>query len=296
MGTSSPNPGPDGDTPLVPTWLGSGNPPQLPGAPPPSHLPRAPATPSKPGAPPPAPPDREPPQPPRTQARFRGARASLNRFAASGGSDSASLGRAVADYVATASGGARRASQRMGSSRAGGAAVLGFLVDARARGAGEALKTLRLEHLAGRPVSEIFLGVMEYACPGNGSIDEGIARDAFIETIAELADLGVSELDTLTVEQVQTVFELYATHAIEARICNDIGMQVITIPRSSRAASRVQDQIRDFIRRAVSDALTTARAALERLTPSRVNAFVNRTYENAFAILCSLGEAESEGE
>ncbi len=137
---------------------------------------------------------------------------------------------------------------------------------------------------------------MEYACPGAGTVDEGIARDAFIETIVELATEGITDLNALTVDQTQTFFELYAAHAIEARICNDIGMKVVTIPRSVRAARRVQDQLRDFIRRAVADALANARAALERLTPARVNSFVNRVYESAFTILKTLGEAESEAQ
>lgn len=299
MGTSTAYSGPGSGTPLIPSWLGSestgggageaGETVEDPGAP------ASPAeAPAISGTPPPAPPERAPAEPARVSGRFGGARNSFTRFAASGGSDRRSLGRAVARYVADASGGARRAAQRMGTSRAAGATVLGFLVDARARGAGEALKALHLEHLAGRPVEEVFLGVMEYACPGAGTVDEGIARDAFIETIADLAKLGITDLDALTVDQMQTVFELYAAHAIEARICNDIGMKVVTMPRSVRAAKRVQGQLRDFIRRSVADALTAARATLERLTPARVSSFVNRVYKSAFTILRTLAEAESE--
>ena len=111
----------------------------------------------------------------------------------------------------------------MGSSRGVGAGLVRFLNDASANGVREALRTLNLESLAGRPIEEVFAGLADYICPEGGSIDEGIARDAFVETIADLAGAGITDIDALTPGQIQTVFELYATHAIEARICNDIG-------------------------------------------------------------------------
>jgi len=178
----------------------------------------------------------------------------------------------------------------MGSSRRSGERLLGFLSNAVARGTREALRALNLEHLAGRPIEEVFLGMVDYVCPDGGTVDEGIARDAFIETIADLAQNGVTNLDVLSVDQMQTVFELYAAHAIETRLCNDIGTNAILFPKDVRAASKVQAQLRDFIRRGVSDALTAARSELQGLTQSRVLGFVNKVYEQAFTILRSLGE------
>jgi hypothetical protein len=45
----------------------------------------------------------------------------------------------------------------------------------------------------------------------------------------------------------------------------------------------------------VADALTTARAAMDALTPDRVLQFVGRIYEQAFGILQIMGDAEAEG-
>jgi len=181
----------------------------------------------------------------------------------------------------------------MGSSRAAGARLLNFLSDAQARGAREALRALNLENLAGRPIEEIFLGLADYVCPLGGTVDDGIARDAFIETIVDLADQGIGDLDALATDQMQTVFELYATHAIEARICNDIGNKSVTVPTDIRAVARVQAQLRDFIRRGVGDALTAARTEGAALTPDRVLGFVDRLYEAAFAILLVMGDREA---
>lgn len=285
MGTSTAYGGPGGGTPLVPSWLGSegtDNPPTIPNG----------ETPDPATSPSPTPPDRPAIPAPADPSRFTGARNNFTRFATSGGSDRASLGRAVSSYVSTSSGGARQAALRMGASRNAGARLLGFLSDAQARGAREALRSLNLEGLAGRPIDEVFTGLADYICPNVGTVDEGIAREAFVETIIELTTLGVTDLDSLTPEQMQTVFELYATHAIEARLCNDIGTKIITAPADPQSALRVQEQLRDFIRNGVSDALTAARAETPALTQDRVQSFVDMVYERAFGILQALGEAE----
>ena len=183
----------------------------------------------------------------------------------------------------------------MGSSRKAGERLLSFMFDVRARGAQGALQALNLGSLVGRPIEEIFLGLADYVCPEGGQVDEGIARDAFVETIVDLANVGITDLDALTADQVQTVFELYATHAIEARICNDIGMKMVTLPADVRAVEAVQAQLRDFVRRAVGDAFSLASAALQALTPDVVIGFVDQVYQVAFEILRTLGEAEATG-
>lgn len=285
MGTSSAYGGPGGKTPLVPSWLGpDGGSPGLPDAP----------TGDTPAPAPPAPPNRPAIPALADPSRFTGARSNFTRFAHSGGSDRVSLGRAVSGYVSTSSGGARQAVQRMGASRGAGARLLGFLTNVQAHGVREALRSLNLEGLAGRPIDEVFIGLADYICPNAGTVDEGIAREAFVETIIELATFGVTDLDALTPDQMQTVFELYATHAIEARLCNDIGTKLITVPANAQAALRVQEQLRDFIRNAVSDALTAARAETPTLPQDRVQSFVDTVYERAFGILQALGDAEAD--
>lgn len=290
MGTSTAYKGPGGGTPLVPSWLGGGDAPSVPpggGASPGGQPPAD-------GATPPEPPNRPPIPQSADPQRFSGARNSFTRFAGSGGSDRGSMGRAVSKYVSTSAGGAHQAAQRMGASRGAGARLLGFLADAQARGVREALRSLDLESLAGRPIAEIFVGLADYICPGAGTVDEGIAREAYIETIVELASEGLTDLTTFSPDQMQTVFELYATHAIEARICNDIGTKAVTMPTDAQVAHRVEQQLRDFIRGGVSDALTRARAETPNLTPDRIQGFVDAVYESAFAILQALGDAEAD--
>jgi hypothetical protein len=288
MGTSSAYGGASGGTPLIPSWLegdggaGAGDSDE--------------AQPSSPNglrpAVPPAPVPR-PAAPAGAMNRYTSARNNFTRFASSGGSDHRSLGRAVSQYVAKSAGGARQAAQRMGSSRGTGAGLVRFLNDASANGVREALRTLNLESLAGRPIEEVFAGLADYICPEGGSIDEGIARDAFVETIADLAGAGITDIDALTPGQIQTVFELYATHAIEARICNDVGTKVVTLPADPRAAERVQAQLRDFIQRGVSDAINAVGIDIQSLTSDAVMGFVSNVYQSAFDVLQTMGDGEA---
>ena len=313
MGTSNAYGGAGGGTPLIPSWLqgvgagtGEGDQaqpqpdgaaPKVPPAPTPPKVPPTPAPPKVPSAPlPPEVPLAPTPQPPDSigaSDRFTSARSNFTRFARSGGSDRKSLGRAVSQYVSKSAGGSSQAARRMGSSRVAGAGLVRFLNTVSSNGVREALRSLNLESLAGRPIEEVFSGLADYICPEGGTIDEGIARDAFVETIADLAGAGITDIDALTPEQIQTVFELYAAHAIEARICNDIGTKAVTMPPDPRAAEMVQAQLRDFIQRGVSDAINAAGVNIQSLTPDAVMGFVTDVYQSAFEVLQTMGEVEA---
>lgn len=302
MGTSNSFPGPGNDTPLVPDWLDEDDSPlpEVPGEQPQPY----PTGPDEEPKPAPEAPDGEPNSEPETNPdtspafqptpnRFTAARTYLSRFSSSGGSDRTSLGRGISHYVTTSSGGSRTAAHRMGSARRAGTKLLGFLRDTVERGVEEALGALKFDSLAGRPIEEVFLGMIDYICPDGGNIDEGIARDAFIETIAELAGNGITSLDDLNISQMQTVFELYTTHTIEGRILNDIGPKAIQFPEDARAAAHIQSQLYDFIRRGVTDAMNMARDTLVSLTQRNIQQFIDQIYDAAFEILLSLGASEA---
>lgn len=285
MGTSSSYGGPGNGTPLIPSWLdgGEGSFPPPDGGQDDGNLPPSPQVP--PGG------DELPNVVP--PGRFQIPRNNFTRFAKSGGDDRAGLGRALSGYVSTSSGGSHQAARRMGSSRVATSKLANFLSNARSQGVQEALKFLNLENLAGNSIEHIFLGLADYVCPEGGTVDDGIARDAFVETIANLAELGIVDLESLTAEQMQTVLEMYATNAIEARLCNDIGNKITIAPNGVRAFEKVQDLLRDFISRAVSDALTGETLKFDALTPDKTLQVVDHVYERAFDMLEKIGEMEA---
>ncbi|AQR74209.1 Qat anti-phage system associated protein QatB [Sphingomonas sp. LM7] len=287
MGTSTPFRGASPGSPLVPDFVDDdpGGPAPAPqdgdgdGEPPPAV--------------PPAPPPRPVPLPPPVPDRFRSARANFSRFASSGGDDRRALGRAVSQYVSQAAGGSGNAARRMGSSRGAAARIASFLGDVATRGLQTALANFNLAGLAGRPATEILSALVEHICPEGGSIDEGIARDAFLETVVDLADAGVTDMANLTSEQMQTVLELYVAHTIEDRIYNDIGVRGVELPADVRAAEQVRDQLHDFIRGGVVDAFSEAAIDFTAIDPATIAQTIEQVYQSSFDILEALGEQEA---
>jgi hypothetical protein len=182
----------------------------------------------------------------------------------------------------------------MGSSRQAGARLYSFLADAQARGPLAAIRSLNLAALAGRSIEEIFIGIAEYVCPIGGPVDEGIARDAFVDMIADLADQGVTDFNALTPTQMQTVFEMFVTNTIEARICNDIGKNAIKLPSDVATVEQVQAQLHDFVSRAVSDALSANPNQGGALAQQQALDYIDTIYEAAFDMLRVRGDAEAE--
>lgn len=281
MGTSNTNPGAGGGTPLVPSWLGGGGAGAPDGAPGdgPSSPPAAPPLPSLPAAGDPA--------------RFTRPRSDFTRFINSGGQDRRSLGRALSGYVSGSVGGSSTAAERMAPSRQSTARLADFLGNAAASGVPEALRSIGLERLAGRPMGEVLRGMTDFICPAGGSIDESIAREAFIETLAKLAESGITDLETLTPEQMQTVLEMNIVLAIEARICNDIGLNAVALPSSPEEALAIQEQLFEYVDGSVADVFSAAPLG-QGLTSAQVQVEIDRIYTQAFGVLQGLAEREAE--
>lgn len=286
MGTSGSYGGPKGRTPLVPAWLDTNE-----------DVGQSPVVPNSPAVPPQTTPPTPPPLPelpPENSGRFTSVRNNFSRFISSGGRDTRSLGRSISGYVSTSSGGAKQAARRMGTSRRVAARLVGFLTSAIQKGAAATLRALHLDQLAGHPIEEIFSELVDSVCPAGGTVDEGIAREAVVETIAELAGSGIADLDNLTFDQLQTILEIYVSRTIFNRLCNDIGAKMIALPRDERQAGRIQAQLLDFIRRAVSDAIARETPKSKSLSQDKINNFVNTVYEQAFEILAAISMQESE--
>ncbi len=171
--------------------------------------------------------------------------------------------------------------------------MAGVLNSAIGGNAAAILRSIGLERLADRPIEEIFLGIMEVVCPDGGAIDDSIAREAFVETIVDLAENGITDFDTLNAAQVQTILELNVAHAIEARLCNDIGAQSITLPQDAQAAANIQEQLFEFVARNVSDAFTASQVGTT-MTQEQVTRTIDTVYEQAYSILQSMAETEAD--
>ena len=295
MGTSGSSGGPGTRTPLVPSWLDEPSAGPLPGGGTGSTQTDA-ESPELgagnagdgPGNRQPLPPI--PPAPP--PDRFRGARRNFSAFAASGGHDRRALRRAVRDYVRSGAVGGRNATRRMGAARTAASGVLSVFRGFQRDGIDATLRHLNLEGLVGRPPADLFLGLTDVICQDGGPIDEGIARDAWLETVADLDGFGIADLAALTTPQMQEVFLAFVAHAIEARLFQDIGIKGLKITADLAAIDAFEAQLRSYIRRSVSDSFAGDIAALSTFTDRQIGATVDRTYQDAWDLLVTLGDAE----
>jgi len=271
MGTSGPSSGPNSNSVLVPTWVDE------PGATEDqsSQDNRS----SRPAI-----------EPAPLPARFRGARRNFSAFAKSGGNNQGALRRAVRDYVRSGTGGSGGATRRMGSSRATARGMLGVFQGFQRDGIDATLQRHNLENLAGRPAGDIFIGLTDVICLDGGSIDEGIARDAWLETIVDIDQLGIENLDDLSTEQIEEVFLTFVTHAIETRLFQDIGLNGFRTAEDPSAIEAFEAQFHDYIRRAVRDAFSSDLINLSNLSDPDISNIVDETYRNAWDLLEAWGD------
>ena len=295
MGTSGPSSGPGGGTPLVPSWLEDGAAGPLPGgdndAPVPDvpgGIPEAADVGEVPGARVPLAPSPRTPPP----GRFRGARRNFSAFAGSRGTDGRALRRAVRDYIVSGAGGRRNATLRMGASRTTARGALGVFRGFQREGTEATLRHLNLENLVGRPVAEVFLGLTDVICPDGGSIDEGIALDAWVETVVDFDEIGIDDIATLTASQMQEVLLAFVSHSIENRVFQDIGANGLKIAADLAAIEAFEAELRSYIRRSVRDSFSGDLNALATLSDSQIVTVVDRTYDEAWDLLVTWGDVE----
>lgn len=273
MGTSSSNPGPSPDTPLLPTWADPPIPIPLPGdkpsplVPPPDVKPRPPIKPLAPG-----------------NQRFRDARNNFTQFASSGGNDMHSLGKAVHGYVRTAAGGSRTAARRMGASRRTAAKLVSVLSSFQSSGVSETLHSLSLDHLVGQPPKQILLALTEVVGRPSGTIDENISRTAYLETAREMIIGGV-DLNALTVDQIGVIATQFISHSIVLTILNTIGTKFDVKALSADRANKLLKSLKDFVFGAVRDQLHGAIRRARNMSQQQLVTSMTRIYASAFDLL-----------
>lgn len=267
---------------LVPSWVD--DPPSAPVAAPGD----GPPAPGDGGAENSTPPAAYPPlEPPPAGSGVGTARGNLTRGART--SDSRAIRRGAGQYVAS-SGGGRGAARRMPSSRAAAGGIAGIARSFATKGPTEALRPFNLEGLAGAPAVDVFVGLTDALCPPGGTIDEAIARDAVLETVAALAAEGIGNFDDLTAEDLQEFFIGVVSRSIEGKILNEVGTNSIRVSPDLAAVERAQHMLHDFVDGCVRDRFAASGSSLTDINSQQIDNFVSDLYAAAFDLMQTLGE------
>lgn len=286
MGTSGSSSGPGTQTPLVPSWLDDLEPGSLP-----SDTSKQPTGDAE-GGPEPGEDLRTAPQTaerrPARRSRFSTPRSNFTSFAKTG--ERRALGRAAREYVRSACGGSRQAARKMGASRGVAADLASVFATSIRRGPTEALRRFSLSEWASRPLADVLGALADFFCPEGGTIDAGIARHAFVETMIATNELGDLAFENLSTTQMTGVLIDFITNSVEAKILNDIGSKAISVPSDPKAVLAREKQMNAFVKRFVSDAVASKLDLSQELSSRELDAVISETYETAFNLMSILGE------
>jgi len=271
MGTSTSNRGQKGNTPLVPSWLRDNDVDIQPGQ-------------SQPANP-------EPEEPQLTDPkRFFTPRRNFTRYVSGGGRGGKLLRRATADYVRHSLGGAKNATIRLGSARNSTVNLVSVFSSFVNSGIAQTSRNYNLGDIIGKSASDVLLSIINFVCPDSGSIDEAIARNSYIEALTTFSDWENKTIESLTPEEFLAFVEIYMTNAIEARLVNDIGNKLIILPDNVTEVENIQEQLKDYIRGAVSDSLFKLKIDIRSIDATQTKAIVDSIYCMAYDILSELEE------
>jgi len=275
VGTSKAFRGPSSATPLVPTWQAEPEKTPVPGLDiePPAHEPNFTTI-----------------HLPTLPNRFSAPRRDFTSFTKSGGSDHQRLKRAVGRYISGGLGGTQRAIRRMGSSRRAAGRFLSFVQSVSTQGIDRTLREYHREDLIGRPSGQILSSLTDLICSPGTTIDESIARAAFIDTIVELLESGLSSLEVMSIDELDAFLDRFVTKSICMRIVNDIANKSLDLPSSDHQLDKIQDELESYVSEAVKTGMKNNEREPRNLRPAEIQQMVDEIYKSAFDLLLSLEE------
>lgn len=203
--------------------------------------------------------------------------------------DAGAVRRGAGQYVG-ASGGGRAAASRMPNSRAVASGIAGIVRSVSNQGPAEALRRFNLDDMAGAPAEDVFLALTDMLCPAGGTIDEAIARDAMLETVADLAAAGVGNFDDLSTDDLCEFFIGVVSRSIEGKILNEVGTNTVSVPVDIAGVERAQNMLHDFIAGCVRDEFEARETDLGDLDGDDIDSFVDDLYAAALDLVKAMGE------
>ncbi|WP_430521500.1 Qat anti-phage system associated protein QatB [Aliivibrio sp.] len=311
MGTSTSNKGPNSKNPLVPTWLGGGDGEPLPQQGDGEPLPQQGDGGDSSGEEPkpqqgdsgdgsgeePKPPqgdDGAPdnvPKPlikPETGQRFRYPRSEMNRYFRTG--STGAMKNSISRYVKN-TGGKSSAVKRMGRSTKVAGNLLSFLTDVSQRGSEAVAKSFNLSLKPNETADELLLRVSDQICDvSTSNIPDAVTRNAYIETVIEMTTtLGITDLDSITPEQIQTSLGCFIGKSVTERVINDIGNNIVAEKANPEQLQKTLRELGGYIEGCASDAISRLTSNGMDIMDIALVGKINEIYTSVFEILESVG-------
>jgi len=178
----------------------------------------------------------------------------------------------------------------MGASRATAAALISLFGNIQRDGAEQTLRRLQLTVAPGQPASQVLLTLLEFICPPGGAIDEGVARQAALNTIGQMEEAGSGSFEDMTQADQQNFFLAFVANSIEGMVMADLGGRGITIPDDVEAVERIQSQLSSFITGCTRGQLANRLEQWPAPTDQEVNQVTSAIYEAAFDLIATAAE------
>lgn len=200
--------------------------------------------------------------------------------------------KSIANYVRNSMGGSRNATLRLGAARNSSSRFLNITGIFASGGAQAVEQYLSLENLTKKNAMDALLAITDFICPDGGPQDEGIARNAYITAIEESPELASIPFEELTAEQMLLIVQKSMVNIVCGRIINDIGNKIIMLPENMDIAEKLVIQIKEFIKGAISDAISKLKIDINNLSQRKSIDIIDAVYQTAFEIIAEVGDDE----
>ena len=151
---------------------------------------------------------------------------------------------------------------------------------------------LSIEYPSKRTAADALLAIADFVCPDGGPQDEGIARNAYITAIEESPEIASIPFEELTAGQILLIVQKSMANVVCGRILNDIGNKIIMLPDDIDIAEKLVAQIKEFVKGAISDAVSDLKVDVNNLSQHQSIDIVNEVYRTTFEIMAGIGDDE----
>jgi len=215
--------------------------------------------------------------------RFRGARRSLGRFAASGYRKDLESG--LGHYVRSGLGGAAQGARRMGGTARIAGRLFGGLEGFRTGEARPPEIGLDRAALTGKPAREVGDRIIDAICPVDGSQDTEARRDSLSRSISEVAEQFADlDMTALTPEQIDLLLERFVAYDVCHRIELDVGKAIFEKSPDYAVAVRRIEEVRQYVREKLSASFRARAQRGQRLTRSATATLTARVIQDTMMV------------